>query len=336
MKGLWLWFWTLFRKVYYAARFLRAELKVVKKEMNYRDMRRLVSTLLIISLYSFSLFSCSSLAPGTEEHPKDAIQTIYASIEKNPETKNAIDNETLALTWTAGDAINVFFGTASSSRFVTDESGSVAKFKGSIDVITGGGEGLDDDTSLWGVYPYNASNICDGATVTVTLPATQLSAENTVAPGMWPTIARSKNFYMSFYSVCGCFRFSVYHDNIKKVTLSGNNNEPLAGRAKVSFEAVPKVEELSFAENTITISAPEGGCFKTGVNYYLVVFPTTFDKGMTLTYYTEDSYASYVYSKTYTLGRNIFSRFSERDKDLTFTSSSSEGWGDGGSISGGI
>ena len=276
------------------------------------------------------------MIPESEAHLQDTIQTIYASAQDRPGTRNVIDNETFKVSWTAGDAINVFFGTASSSRFVTEESGSVAKFKGSIDVITGGGEGLDDDTSLWGIYPYNAGNSCDGANVTLTLPAVQQPAENTFAPGIWPTVARSKNFYMSFLNVCGAFRFTVYHDNIKKVTLSGNNDEELAGRAKVSFVNEPLVEEISFGEKTITMSAPDGECFKPGVNYYLVIFPTTFIRGLTLTYYTDDSYAAYVYSKSYALNRNVFSRFSERDKDLTFTSSSSEGWGDGGNVSGGI
>ncbi|MGN0189262.1 MAG: hypothetical protein ACI395_07085 [Candidatus Cryptobacteroides sp.] len=265
-----------------------------------------------------------------------ALQTIYASVEGTPLVKNTIDNETFQISWTANDAINVFFGTVSSSKFVTEESGSVAQFKGSIDVITGGGEGLDDDTSLWGVYPYNAANTCDGTNVTLTLPAVQQPAENTFASGIWPTVARSRNFYMSFYNVCGCFRFIVYHDNIRKVTLSGNNSETIAGRAKVSLVDEPKVEEISFGEKTITMVAPDGECFKPGVNYYLVTFPTTFDCGLTLTYYTEDSSASYVYSKAYTLGRSKSVRFSERDKDLTFSTSSSEGWGDGGSISGGI
>ena len=89
---------------------------------------------------SLFLYSCNSLFPESEEHPQDTIQTIYASVEERPGTRNAIDNETSEIRWTAGDAINVFFGTASSSRFVTEESGSVAKFKGSIDVITGGGK----------------------------------------------------------------------------------------------------------------------------------------------------------------------------------------------------
>ena len=314
---------------------LLEEVKTVISVMNCRKMAKRILAVLSVTFYGAFLSSCNYLALDSEEQ-QSKLQIIYASCEDSPDVRNAIDNETLEYSWTSGDAINVFFGTASSSRFVTDESGAVAKFKGSIDVITGGGEGLDDDTSLWGVYPYDAANICDGANVTLTLPAVQQSAENAVSIGLWPTVARSKNFYMSFFSVCGCFRFTVNHDNIKKVTLSGNNDEQLAGRAKVSFVNEPLVEEISFGEKTITMSAPDGECFKPGVNYYLVVFPTTFSKGITLTYYTEDSYAAYVYSKSYTLKRNVFSRFSERDKDLTFTNSSSEGWGDGGNVSGGI
>ena len=281
------------------------------------DMNRifLVAKVLTASLF---FYSCNSLFPESEEHLQETIQTIYASGEERPGTRNAIDNETFEISWTTGDAINVFFGTASSSRFVTEESGAVAKFKGSIDVITGGGEGLDDDTSLWGVYPYDSLNTCEGASVTLSLPAVQQSAENTFAPGIWPTVACSKNFYMSFYNVCGAFRFTVYHDNIKKVTLSGNNDEELAGRAKVSLANVPLVEEISFGEKTITMSAPDGECFKPGVNYYLVVYPTAFSNGMTLTFYTEDSYASYVYSKSYTLNRSSSIRFNEWDKELTF------------------
>lgn len=290
----------------------------------------------VLLLPVFILFSCHSMVLGPEEQPRVPQQTVYAYSEGTPAVKNAIDNETFEIAWTAGDAINVFFGTISSSKFETEESGPVAKFKGSIDVITGGGEGIDDDTSLWGVYPYNEANSCDGTSVTLTLPAVQRPAENTFAPGIWPTVARSRNFYMSFYNVCCCFRFTVYHDYIRKVTLSGNNNETIAGRARVSLVEEPKVEEIAFGEKTITMLAPDGECFKPGVNYYLVVYPTTFSSGMTLTYYTEDASASYVYSKAYTLGRSKSVRFSERDKDLTFSSSSSEGWGNGGNISGGI
>lgn len=283
------------------------------------------------------LLVVSSCSVKVEEIPQSQVKefSILASAEAGPDTKTVIDDNTLDITWKQGDAINVFFGTTS-SKFVTSESGAVAQFKGSIDVVTGGGEGLTDETSLWGVYPYKPNNKCEGSKVILSLPAVQEAAENSFANGLFPQIARSQNFYMSFYNLCGCFRFSVSNPDIKYVTLSGNNDELIAGRAKVSKEAEPMVDEILSGEKRLVMYAPDGGTFKTGVNYYLVLFPTTFSKGLTLTYYKEDTYASYVYSKPYTLGRGVISRFANRDSGLTFVSNPLNDWEEGERVEGEI
>ena len=294
---------------------------------------------LFIYMTLASVLSCKRAeVPQTPVMPDEEVPglcTIYASTETQSQQKNVIDNTTLQTSWTSGDAINVFFGPVN-SRFVTSESGDVAQFKGSIDVVTGGGEGLTDETSLWGIYPYNASNTCDGNTITFTLPATQSPAENTFANGLFPQIARSRNFYMTFYNLCGCIRFTVSNPDIKTVTLSGNNNEPLAGKVRATMDKVPVVEDVIFPETKLTMNAPDGGYFKPGVNYYFVLFPTTFSNGLTMTYYKENTYASYTYSNSYTLARNKVSRFKDRDADLTFKSNSLTDWGDGEHIGGEI
>ncbi len=279
--------------------------------------------------------SCSRDLPDDGMSDQN-IRLVYASVASDPQTRNVIDDGTLKITWTAGDAINVFFGASSGSRFVTEDAGAVAKFKGSVDVITGGGEGLDDDTSLWGIYPYDAGNSCDGKSVTITIPSVQNAAENTFAKGLFPQIARSRNFYMSFYNLCGCFRFSVSNSDICSVTLSGNGGEALAGKAKVSMDGVPGVEEILFGETELTMNAPDGGCFKPGVNYYFVLYPTTFSKGLKLTYYKKDSSASYEFSNSYTLKRGVISRFKDRDAGLTFVPKSLDGWGGGETVGGDI
>ena len=261
---------------------------------------------------------------------------IYASSESGADMRNIIDNTTFKPTWLAGDAINVFFGASESSRFVTSESGEVAKFKGSIDVVTGGGEGLTDETSLWGIYPYDSDNTCDGQNVTLTLPAVQGAAENTFANGLFPQIARSWNFYMTFYNLCGCIRFTVASPDIKSVKLSGNDDEPIAGKAKVSMEGVPAVVQVLSPETELIMYAPDGGCFKPGVNYYFVLYPTTFPKGLTMTYYKEGKCASYSYTKSYTLGRNKVSRFADRDAGLTFENIPLNDWENGENVEGEI
>ena len=286
--------------------------------------------LFFLITFSTIVLSCvKGFSDGAGQSEPDVLQTIYASQHKDSETKNVIDDNSAEITWTSGDAINVFFGSSLNSKFVTSQEGEIAQFKGSIDVVLGGGEGLNDDTYLWGVYPYNAQNKCDGSSVTLSLPATQTAAENTFAKGLFPQIAKSKNFYMSFYNLCGGFRFSVSSPDIKTVTLSGNNNELVAGKVKVGMETVPVVEEMISGETKLTMHAPDGGYFKPGVHYYFVIFPTRFESGLTLTYYKDETHASYVYTKSYELKRSTFPRFANRDSGLTFVPTSLNDWGEG-------
>lgn len=271
----------------------------------------------LIALFPCFMISCNEMM--TEQLNSLEQQTVIATVVQEPKTKNAIiDNDVTDIRWTASDAINVFFGESVSSKFVTEESGKQAKFKGSIDVVVGGGEGLDDDTSLWGVYPYKSSTTCDGKYVYYTLQAEQKAAENTFAKELFPQIARSRNFYMSFYNLCASIRFTVTSDDIKAVSLKGNSDELIAGRAKISMESLPIVESVELGEKELKMNAPDGGFFKPGVTYYFVLFPTEFKNGLSITYYKESTHATYSYDKPYSLGRNKFSCFKDRDANLTF------------------
>ena len=249
------------------------------------------------------------------------VVTITAENEQiQPDTKTVIDDQSLKISWLAYDAINVFFGASESSKFVTETSGRKAQFKGSVSVITGGGDDLTNDTSLWGVYPYKSTTTCDGTSITYTLPANQEAKENSFADDLFPQIARSQNFFMSFYNLCGSFRFTLSREDIVKVTLSGNNGESLAGKVKATMPlgGVPIVSEVLDGTTTLTMTAPEGECFKTGVNYYFVLYPTVFSKGLTLTFYTVDKKATFNYTGSYTLARNLFVLFDKLDGKLTF------------------
>jgi hypothetical protein len=252
------------------------------------------------------------------------------------ETKTILDGNTLKSSWLAGDAINVFFGALSSSKFVCQASGEIAQFKGSIDVVTGGGEGLTDDTSLWGVYPYNPDTSCDGTTITLSLPSNQQAKADSFADDLFPTIARSQNFYLSFYNVCGSFRFTVTNSGIVKVTVKGNNGENIAGKARVSMNERPEVSTFINPVQEITLSAPDGGSFEVGKTYYIALYPTNFQSGFTLTFYKEDSKAEFIYSSAYNLKRNVFTMLRDKDKGLIFNNIPLNGWGDGENVEGEI
>lgn len=289
----------------------------------------------LIALLLCFMTSCSDKIE--DQLDTDMQQTILATIAQEPKTRNTIiDSNVKDIQWTASDAINVFFGESLSSKFVTEESGKIAKFKGYIDVVVGGGDGIDDDTCLWGVYPYKSTTVCDGKYVYYTLQAEQKAAENTFSKELFPQIAKSRNFFMSFYNLCASIRFSVASDDIKAVSLKGNSDEPVAGRVKISMESLPTVESIDFKEKELMMYAPDGGCFKPSVYYYFVLFPTEFKNGFSVSYYKENSHATYSYTKSFTIGRNVFSKLTDRDKNLTFEPGSLDSWGKGDSIEGEI
>ena len=274
--------------------------------------------------------SCENLNPICDTEKSHEI-TISASLPDSPtDTKSEIAEivgSTVKYTWLQGDAINVFFGASESSRFVTNTAGKVAQFKGTVGVVTGGGDDLNDDTSLWGVYPYDENTICDGSSVTISLPHIQEAKADNFADDLFPSVARSQNFTMAFYPVCGGFRFRVSNPDIVKVTLSGNNNEVLAGKANVSMALgqTPQVTEISEGQTELVMFAPDGGCFETDKYYYFVLYPTDFSKGYTLTYYKKGTMDSFVKQEAYPIQRNKFGGKTDGDKDLSFSTS----WDDG-------
>lgn len=288
-------------------------------------------------LTAIALTSCSNNIDESDSTKTITLTSITATtLSELHETKTTIDGNTLKSSWLAGDAINVFFGASESSKFVCQTSGEIAQFKGSIDVVTGGGEGLTADTSLWGVYPYSANTTCDGTSITMTLPNVQSAAPDTFADDLFPTIARSQNFYLSFYNVCGSFRFSVSNSDIVKVTIRGNKEEDIAGQARISMEQRPEVSEILDGTKEITMSAPDGGCFEPGKFYYFALYPTEFLLGFTMTFYTANSKAEFVYGSAYNLKRNVFTILREKDSGLTFENIPLQDWEEGENIGGEI
>ena len=279
-------------------------------------MKRLFTVIAAI-LAAIMFSSCDEInISDSEEYADYVLTSIEATFEGMPsETKTTTDGSKVE--WLAGDAISVFFGASESSKFTTETSGKIVQFKGSIDVVTGG-EGLNSGTSLWGVYPYDSKTTCDGTSVTYTLPAIQEAKADSFADDLFPTLARSQNFAMSFYNICGGWCFMVSNSDIVKVTLKGNRGEKIAGKARITMDGRPVVSEILDGTTELTMYAPDGGCFETGKYYYFVLYPTEFSEGLTITYHKADSQASYSVNKSVTTTRSVFNYLTNRDKELVF------------------
>lgn len=250
--------------------------------------------------------------------------TLTATAE-GQDTKTTLSSGGASVLWTPGDAISLFYGsgTRGGSQFTSTatEPSAVTNFTGTISVITGGAEISQEDTYFWGLYPYSPTASCDGSTVTMTLSAEQVAMPGTFAPGASPSIGRSRGLSMGFYNIGGGVKFSVTHEGVRKATLRNNDGTPIAGTARIAINesGAPTVQEILSGTDEITLTAPEGEYFEVGEFYYIMIFPTTFSAGFTLTLETYTEEATIVKNSDIKIGRAYFGRMTDVDKNATYT-----------------
>lgn len=250
--------------------------------------------------------------------------TLTATAE-GQDTKTTLSGGGASVLWTPGDAISLFYGsgTGGGSQFTSTatEPSAVTNFTGTISVITGGAEISQEDTYFWGLYPYSPTASCDGSTVTMMLSAEQVAMPGTFAPGASPSIGRSRGLSMGFYNIGGGVKFSVTHEGVRKATLRNNDGTPIAGTARIAINesGAPTVQEILSGTDEITLTAPEGEYFEVGEFYYIMIFPTTFSAGFTLTLETYTEEATIVKNSNIKIGRAYFGRMTDVDKNATYT-----------------
>lgn len=249
--------------------------------------------------------------------------TLTATAE-GQDTKTTLSSGGASVLWTPGDAISLFYGsgTRGGSQFTSTatEPSAVTNFTGTISVITGGAEISQEDTYFWGLYPYSPTASCDGSTVTMTLSAEQVAMPGTFAPGASPSIGRSRGLSMGFYNIGGGVKFSVTHEGVRKATLRSNDGTPIAGTARIAINesGAPTVQEILSDTDEITLTAPEGEYFEVGEFYYIMIFPSTFSAGFTLTLETYTEEATIVKNSNIKIGRAYFGRMTDVDKNATY------------------
>lgn len=285
---------------------------------------------LLLVLASWMLFSCTSVLESDisiirqEEHVTEKVLTVKATIGENPGTKTAVQSDGTSIYWTPGDAINLFYGTASAGQFTTaiESPALTTDFSGTLSVATGTSTESGVTTqSFWGVYPYNVSNTCTGDGVTLTIPSTQSGIAGSFADKLNPSVATSPGLSLAFYNVGSWFIFSVTQDDIVSVTLRGHNNENIAGRVKVTMDAETHkpVAEVLEGQKSITMT-PAGGTFEVGESYYMVVIPGRMSSGLELTLTKSNGkQATWSINSDVTFTRSQYLRKLNADNGLTYS-----------------
>lgn len=279
--------------------------------------------IIAIAIIEMVLASCSIKEEQVIlEKPTSIKLAFEATNEGEPSTKTAVQSNGTSVWWSAHEDINIFFGDSESSRFTStnDEPVAKAQFTGSISAITGEVDGSEANY-FWGVYPYNALNTCDGTSITATLSGEQTASAGTFADNQWMTVARSQGLALSFRAVCAGFRFSVTKSGVKSVTFRGNNNEVLAGKARIGMDSngLPIVLENLTEVKEITLSAPNDKTLDVGTMYYMTFYPTNFTDGFTVTFNTETETATRVYSTPKNFARTQVHIGTNFDSAITYT-----------------
>ena len=249
-----------------------------------------------------------------------------ASPAEAPETKSALQSNEKDIYWTPGDAINIFYGSSTKSKFTANitEPFPTASFEGRLGAATGSAEQGISSQSFWGVYPYDEDNTCDGNSVTLKILDRQFASPGSFGNGMNPSVANSPGLSLSFYNVGSWFRFSVSQSGITSATFSGNNDEILAGKVTVKMDSngKPFITNIENGQTSITVTPEGGGSFVPGKFYYITLIPQTIaGTGYTLTLIKNGNSANCVVAdpaKTYAFNRSEYRSKRNADQGLIF------------------
>lgn len=295
---------------------------------------------LIVACATIMCFACTRFEDEFDRNGVNGVDVTITAMREgfNPNTKTILESDG-SVEWCPMDEISVFYGdgTNGGSKFTSQntEQVAIAEFKGRLEGISAGGEDFTQGKYLYGVYPYLIDTKFTDGIVTMTLPSYQTATEGTFSNGLFPTIARAQGFNLAFYNICGGVKFTVSREDITSVTFKGNNDERIAGTAKITFDEYEKpaiLDEEVESKNEITVYAPAGGTFEVGKEYYIVAYPATLNSGFTITFRTSDMKEGiYVRNNKVEIQRSIFGVLNQMDQNVsTWTDISSNG----GEISG--
>lgn len=234
--------------------------------------------------------------------------------------------------WTNYDAINVFQGTMSNSRFqlssVNDDGQAI--FSGTLDVVTGIADGANQSLDFWAVYPYSEDNVCFGNGVSLTVKDRLTGVAGTFGNGDFPAIGTGPNLAIGFYNICSGLVLSFSQPNIIAVIVEGTNHETLAGKVNIVFDedGKPVVSGILEGKDVVTLNAPDMYGFVPGNDYFIPILPTEFSNGFKLTFIKatysivtdEIKYykAEYSITRAVSVRRSIFGRVEGFDTGLSF------------------
>ncbi|MBQ6302046.1 MAG: leucine-rich repeat protein [Bacteroidales bacterium] len=274
--------------------------------------------ILSISLAAAMFAACSVNSEVIDNPENNVVEEFFATIED--ESTRVFADDQLRVLWNADDRVSIFNKNTFNYEYKFtgedgDNSGSFKKVPNE-EFVTG--NQLD---YAYSVYPYQESTkISNDGAITVTLPAEQTFKANSFGKGANTMIAVTQSDELMFKNLCGYLSVKLYGDNVtvSSITIKGNNNEPLAGKATVnaSIDGAPSLSFDSSAtkEIKLTFETPVtlGTSPETATTFWFVIPPTSFSKGFTLSVKdNKNGFFEKSTTKSFEISRNTLSKMTE-------------------------
>jgi len=246
----------------------------------------------LVFLLSLMISGCSQEEiPANEASVSDG--RIFTTEFEQNESRTYVEDGRY-IRWAADDRISLFDGSTLNRQYKFDgKTGDSGGTFSMVDKEFGTGNLL---TANYAVYPYSAGmTIKEDGVITTFLPTIRHYAVNSFGLGDNVMVARTHNVYdtsLKFKNLGGCFKLQLYGDDVrvKSITLMGNNNEKVSGRAYITaaYDKAPvvSIEDNAFAKY-VTLDCGEEGV-KLGASeedataFWITLPPVTFEKGITV------------------------------------------------------
>ena len=271
---------------------------------------------LVSILLAAALAGCSEDAfvdpSTTNKDILNELPTFTASIESGQEqgkgSRAILDG--MNINWQTGDKISIFNKSTANLQY---------QLKGEGGGTTGTFQAVEapDQSSATAlnarvaIYPYHEMNAATAASegstaasesttgtagtaadsyrLTYTLPATQTYTKDSFDPEAFPMLAVSETCDLAFRNASGVLKLQFTgSDKVKSITVTGNDNEFMAGHFTTTFTANGPSSNFSVTEasKVVTLDCGEAGVQlseTTPTAFHIILPPTTFTKGFTVT-----------------------------------------------------
>lgn len=216
-----------------------------------------------------------------EKNPNLVEITLTANSEVNEDDTKATFINYPKLGWEKGDKVSILGLLTGNEMFTADSRGNVSTFTGEAD---------PNDALYYGLYPYdeNVTITEDGVFENVIIPAVQTATAGSFDPKAYVAIAKSEDKENLYFKGLGTFlKFNIKAfagmSPIKTITVTGNNNEVLAGKAAVTkFNDDGGTAHSNLSGSDAAYSVTLEGTFDTEKAYFMMVRPQPYSKGITV------------------------------------------------------